>query len=142
MKVEKTSREEKEKREDVAVNLVRNALLVAGQEMGNGDEWPVIKDTVYKIMKDREDVRIERNVDEEMQEHLYAQLQVMEAGLEECDDEMRAKLEPKIKELREVCDAYFSEVDENLVVRDEEDEPLHIKRMKAILATMEGSHEK
>ena len=35
--------------DDQAVNLVRNSLLVAGQEMGHdGDHWPVIKSTVLQ----------------------------------------------------------------------------------------------
>ena len=40
------------------VSLVRNALLVAGHEMGaNGDHWPVIKSTIHSIMKDWEDLK-------------------------------------------------------------------------------------
>ena len=126
--------------EEQMVHLVRNALLVAGQEMGDGDQWPVIKDTVYKITKDWEDLKTERNVDEELKIHLYEQLKEMEAGLPDCTPEARAQLEPKIKELREVCDAYFSDVDPNAVVYDSKDEPEHIKRMEAIIKTLEGDH--
>lgn len=127
--------------EEQMVFLVRNALLVAGQEMGNGDQWPVVKDTIYKIMKDFEDLKIERNVDEELKVHLYEQLRRMEAGLNECDPDIRATLEPRIKELHEVCDAYFSDIDKSVLGYDENQAPEHIKRMKAILKTMEDDHE-
>ena len=127
--------------EEQMVHLVRNALLVAGQEMGDGDQWPVIKDTVYRIMKDWEDLKVERNVDAELKIHLYAQLKGMEAGLAECTPGVRAVLEPRIKELHEVCDAYFSDIDVDIVEYDEENAPEHIKRMKSILNTMEDDHE-
>ncbi|MFA4993858.1 MAG: hypothetical protein WC521_00940 [Bdellovibrionales bacterium] len=127
--------------EEKMVFLVRNALLVAGQEMGRGDEWPVVKDTIYKIIKDWEDLKIERNVDEELKVHLYEQIEKMEAGLAECTPEAREVLEPKIKEWREVCDAFFADIDPKAVVYDKENEPEHIKRMKAILGTMEEDHD-
>jgi len=121
--------------EEKMVHLVRNALLVAGQEMGDGDQWPVIKDMIYKIMKDYENLKIERNVDAELRVHLYEQLAEMEAGLTESSAEAHALLEPKVRELREVCDACFSELDRNAVAYDEDEAPAHIKRMKAILTT-------
>ena len=127
--------------EEQMVQIVRNALLVAGQEMGDGDQWPVIKDTIYKIAKDYEDLKIERNVDDELKTHLYAQLKGMEAGLVTCSPEMRAKLEPKVKELRDVCDAYFSDVDRSAIVYDADEAPEHVKRMRAILATLEDKNE-
>lgn len=127
--------------EEQMVHLVRNALLVAGQEMGNGDQWPVVKDTIYKIMKDWENLKIERAVDAEMKTHLYEQIQEMEKGLEECDPATRADLEPHIKEWREICDAYFADVDENAVIYDEANEPEHIKRMRAIIDTMEEKND-
>ncbi|MDR3450567.1 MAG: hypothetical protein P4M15_12640 [Alphaproteobacteria bacterium] len=125
--------------EEQMVHLVRNALLVAGQEMGNGDQWPVVKDTIYKIMKDWEDLKVERAVDVELKAHLYAQLDGMEASLPECSPEAAAQLIPKIKHLREVCDAYFSELNRNAVYADEDDQPEHVKRMRAIIQTLEES---
>jgi hypothetical protein len=125
--------------EEQMVHVVRNALLVAGQEMGNGDQWPVIKDTIHKIMKDWEDLKIERNVDAELKVHLYAQIAEMEAGLPECSHEMQLRLAPKVKELRDVCDAYFSDVDRNAVMYDDSKTPAHIKRMKTIIATLEDN---
>lgn len=127
--------------EEQMVFLVRNALLVAGQEIGKGDQWPVIKDTVHKLMKDWEDLKVERSVDEELKIHLYDQLEEMELGLEECTPKMRALLEPRIKDLHEVCDAYFSDLDKSAVKYEEDSAPEHVKRMKAILATMEEDHD-
>ncbi len=128
--------------EEQMVHLVRNALLVAGQEMGDGDQWPVIKDTIYKIMKDFEEAKIQDNVDAELKVHLYEQIAEMEAALLEFPSELRSKVEPTIKEWREMCDAYFSDVDRNSVYYDAEEAPEHIKRMKAILATMEDKNGK
>ncbi|MDD4617400.1 MAG: hypothetical protein PHW76_09935 [Alphaproteobacteria bacterium] len=123
--------------EERMVFLVRNALLVAHQEMGGGDQWPVVKDTIYKIMKDWEDLKTERNIDAELKIHLYAQIQKMEEGLDECSPETRELIEPKIKEWREICDAYFCDVDRNAVMYNEASVPMHIKRMNAMLSTME-----
>ncbi|MFA5040641.1 MAG: hypothetical protein WC464_03290 [Bdellovibrionales bacterium] len=127
--------------EEQMVFLVRNALLVAGQEMGRGDEWPVVKDTIYKLMKDWEDLKIERNVDDVLKTNIYEQIGIMEASLKNCAPEVRPTLEGRVKEFREICDAYFADIDPKAVVVDEENEPEHIKRMKAILGTMEDENE-
>ena len=126
--------------EEQMVHLVRNALLVAGQEMGDGDHWPVIKDTIYKIMKDWEDLKVERNVDAELKVHLYAHLKEMDKELAKCDPEIRAQVEPRFKELREVCDAHFSMPDRTAVIYDDNRTPEHVKRMNAILATLEDNN--
>jgi hypothetical protein len=126
--------------EERMVFLVRNALLVAEKEMGGGDQWPVVKDTIYKIMKDWEDLKTERNVDAEMRIHLYDQIKDMEAGLDECSPETREALEPKIREWRDICNAYFSDCDREAVYFDEQEVPMHIRRMNAILSTMEDDN--
>lgn len=126
-----------QKTEEHMVFLVRNALLVAQQEMGDGDQWPVVKDTIHKIMKDWEDLKVERNVDEELRIHLYAKIKEMEEALPECAPEARAILEPRLRELRETCDAYFSDLDPKAVSCDGANELPHIKRMNAILGTLE-----
>ena len=38
--------------------------------MGDGDQWPVVKDTVYRVMKDWEDLKVERAVHAEMKIHI------------------------------------------------------------------------
>ena len=122
------------------VNLVRNALLVAGEELGeNGDHWPVIKSTIHSIMKDWEDVQIERNVQAEMKKHLYAQLAEMERLLPTCPPDVQTDAAPKIKELREIYDAYFTPVAQDNY--DESEIPAHIKRARAIIHTMEVDDE-
>ncbi|MDE1902041.1 MAG: hypothetical protein KGI37_10420 [Alphaproteobacteria bacterium] len=134
-----------EQQEEQMVHLVRNALLVAGQEMDGdghkGDQWPVIKSTIHAIMKDWEDLKIERNVDAELKVHLYEQIKEMEAGFPDCTPAARAVLEPKIKELREICDAYFADLNKDAVFYDEEAAPEHVKRMKAIVSTLEGEND-
>ncbi len=137
MEMNKTTLEACEER---LVFLVRNSLLVAQQEMGDGDQWPVVKDTIYKIMLDWENLKIERRVDEELQTHLYAQIKEMELGLEECTPEARKILEPKVHQWKEICDAYFSKINLDAVAFDEMEKPLHIKRMNMILSTMEDEN--
>ena len=127
--------------EDQMVFLVRNALLVASQELGRGDEWPVVKDTIHKVMKDWETLKAERNVDTELKIHLYDQLKRMEESLIECAPDIRDVLEPRIRILRDACDAYFAKIDKSACMKNKEDEPIHVKRMNAILETMEEGYE-
>jgi len=126
--------------DEKAVFLVRNALLVAGQEMGHGDEWPIVKDTIHKIMKDWEELKSERDVDAEMKIHLYAQIEKMEKSLDKCEPDVRALLEPRVKEWREICDAYFTEPNPAAITYGEAELPPHIQRMNAILGTLEDDH--
>jgi hypothetical protein len=131
----------KEMTEEQAVHLVRNALLVAGQEMGAaGDHWPVIKSTIYDIMKDFEDLKVERNVDVELKTHLYSQLAAMERGLANSPAAVKADVAPKLKKLREIYDAYFSTVDKDAAIINEDEIPAHMKRAKAIVATLEDEN--
>ncbi len=129
--------------EEQMVGLVRNALLVAGYEMGKtGDHWPVVNDTIHKIAADWEESRIQKNVDDEMKIHLYEQLAIMEKGLPECSPAIRAELAPVLKELRDVYDSYFTPMDAKAVapVRNEEI-PVYIQRAQTILATLGGQNE-
>jgi hypothetical protein len=127
--------------EEQMVHLVRNALLVAGQEMGDGDQWPIVKDTVYKIMKDFEDLKIERNVQEELKKHVYAQLAEMDRILMICSDEDRKDAAPKIKQLREIYDAYFEPINENLLDLSDDETPLHVKRAENLISSLEADHD-
>jgi hypothetical protein len=133
----------KDMTEERKVGLVRNALLVAGQEMGeSGDHWPVINDAIHNIAKDWEEQRIQKNVDEELQIHLYEQLEIMEKGMADCSPAIRAELTPKLKELREIYDSYFSSLDESAVAPVSDDEiPVYLKRAEAIIATLGGHNE-
>jgi len=128
-------------------NLVRNALMVAGHEMGEaGDHWPVIKNTIKDVMRDWEQLEIERTVHAEMKRHLYEQLVVMQEILESCKLEVKADVAPRLAELRDVYDAFFEDVKEDvLYLADveeelylaEEETPLHIQRAEAIIDTLE-----
>jgi hypothetical protein len=121
------------------VQLTRNALLVAGQEMGEtGDHWPVIKSTIHSIMKDWEQLQIERNVHAELKIQLYEQLREMERILPTCTADVQADAAPKLKELREVYDAYFTDIDEDKLILDDAEVPQHVKRAKAIIETLEA----
>jgi hypothetical protein len=129
----------REMNEAQMVGLVRNALLVAGEEMGeNGEHWPVVNATIHSIAKDWEESRLEDAADEEMKGHLYQKLENMEKGLADCSPELRTELAPKLKELREAYDAYFSPIDEKAALIHEDEVPIHIKRAEAIIATLGG----
>jgi hypothetical protein len=133
----------KEMTEAQMVGLVRNALVVAGHEMGeDGDHWPVINATVDSIMNDWEEAKIQRDVDAELKTHLYRQLEIMENDLPNCDAELRAELAPRLKDLRELYDSYFSPLDAAAAEPIREDEmPAYIKRAETIIATLGGDHE-
>ncbi len=124
------------------VGLVRNALLVAGYEMGeSGEHWPVINATIHDVAKDWQESLADQRVDDEMKDHLYAQLQDMEKQLLNCDAKARLELEPMIRDLREACDAYFEPCDVTLSPHSNDDAPAHIKRAETIIATLGEDHE-
>jgi hypothetical protein len=130
--------------EEQVVHMMRNAILVAGQEMGEGDEgdhWPVIKDTVHKIMKDWEDLKIERDVRAEMKKHIYARLDEMDKLLATSSEADRINDAPKLKEIREIYDAYFQPLDMSQITLSDEDTPIHIKRAKELILSLEGNHD-
>jgi hypothetical protein len=128
--------------EERMVELVRNALLVAGFEMGEtGEHWPVINDTIYKIAEDWEQLKITRNVNAEMKIHLYNELEIAEKSLAEAPPEEQAEYGPQLKELREIYDAYFSSVDSKAVEPINDDEiPDHIHRAELIINSLGGEN--
>ncbi len=148
-----TSKEQKmafELTETEMQTLVRNALMVAGQEMGEkGDHWPVIKQTITDVMRDWEALRIEREVHAEMKRHLYQQLAAMEQILLTCPKEEQKDIAPRLAELREIYDAFFTDVErEELYLEedyelylDEAEKPLHIRRAETIIETLEEEKE-
>lgn len=124
--------------EDQMVDIVRNALLVAGHEMGSeGDHWPVINDTVLKIMKDLEGAKIEQNVFQEVKKNYEIMLQQMIALRDRSTEEEKGELEATITELRALYRACFDEVQNEFVHLDESHYPDHIKRADAILETLD-----
>ena len=125
--------------EDQMVHMVRNALLVAGQEMGDGDQWPVIKDTVYKIMKDYEDLKIERNVDAELKKHCADAIDNIGKNLDLCPSDLRPKAEAMLGELRELHVARFEPVVPPAL--DFEKLPIHAQRMLSLVKTLEDGNE-
>ena len=65
----------------------------------------------------------------------------MERILAICSEEDRKDATPKLKQLREVYDAYFAPIDESQLTLSEEDTPLHIKRAERLLLSLEDDHD-
>lgn len=127
--------------EEQMVHLVRNALAVAGQEMGaEGDHWPAIKSTIHSIMKDWEDLKIERNVNAELEKHYGAILDQMEKDLELCPLKLRPEAQRIVKEMREMYDACFAPADVTMFVTCDAEIPIHIQRAQTIIKTLEDEH--
>ncbi|MCL2469226.1 MAG: hypothetical protein FWF24_03225 [Alphaproteobacteria bacterium] len=122
--------------------LVRNALMAAGQEMGEeGDHWPVIHGTIASIMQDWEDLEIERAVQAEIATRLYEHLDAMDEVLKSCEPDVQAEVGPRLAKLREVYDAAFTPPHEEVLdVADIDIEkmPIHLRRADAILDTLFG----
>lgn len=98
--------------DDKMVHLARNALLVAGMEMGKeGDHWPVIKANIHALMRDYENLKIETAVQEELKEHVGKIIGELEHDLTTCPPGTKAKAEPHIRKMRELYDAMFAPTD-------------------------------
>lgn len=124
--------------EDQMVHIVRNALLVAGQEMGSdGDHWPVINSTIHSIVKDWEDLKVERNVFAEVKKHYEDMIQQLVDVRNGSSDEEKYELDNTIVELRALYRACFDEVQNEYINLDDEEMPDHIKRTKVIIDTLE-----
>ena len=126
--------------EEQMVFFVRNALLVAGQEIGNGDQWPVVKDTIYKMMKDFEDLKIERAVNEELKVHYADIINNIEGSLHLCPDDLRPSAEAMIRNLRELYQARFEPLGYRIKTAHDE-LPIHAQRMIEIIKTLEVENE-
>ena len=125
--------------EEQMVGLVRNALLVAGMEMGaEGDHWPVIKDTIFSIMRDWEDLKTERCVSAAVKEHyekLLKELETIRAGSPE---QLKKEIDAALIDLRALYSACFAPVNDLYFSDADEEPPSHIKRAKVIIDSLGG----
>lgn len=125
--------------------LVRNALMMAGTEMGEtGDHWPVIKNTINDIMKDWQNLETERAANKEVAKALYGELNDMEKILAKCTPDVQKQIAPRLAELRQTYDAAFTDPDMDVidlsyvdeVFEDEAQKPIHIRRAENIISTL------
>ncbi len=108
--------------DDKMVHLARNAMLVAGMEMGKeGDHWPVIKANIHALMRDYENLKIETAVQEELQEHIGKIIAELEHDLTDCPPATKAKAEPHIRKMRELYNAMFAPTDQAIEAVAEQD---------------------
>lgn len=131
----------REMNEAQRVGLLRNAILVAGYEMGEeGEHWPVINDTIHKIARDWEESKLQKDADAEMKIHAYEQLDVIEQKIaQEPDTKLRQEMKIRFDHLRESFDAYFSPVDNKAIIPlSDEEIPDYIKRVDVIISTLGG----
>ena len=126
--------------EEMAVKLVRNALAVAGLEMGEGgDHWPAVKATINDIEKDYERLQIERDVHLQLKAELGKVLCDMDREMANCPADIRPQMQHKLKTLHDIYDAYFTAFDENNLYLSNEETPAHIKRAETIIDTLESN---
>jgi hypothetical protein len=120
------------------VGLVRNALLVAGQEMGaEGDHWPVINSTIDSLVKDWEAVEIERNVQAELKINFLNTIRELKSIQKDSPNHFKPRIQKAIDQLQEIYDAAFAEVDESKRIIDPANIPAYITRAEAIIKTLE-----
>jgi hypothetical protein len=129
--------------EDQMVNLVRNALLVAGMEMGGpqGDHWPVIKSTIHSVMKDWEDLKTERRVHDEAHIHYQQMIRDLEKLSAQASGSVKADIDDTIMKIRQLVEACFAKVDNQNAFNNDNDVPLHAKRAEVIIKTLGGDDE-
>jgi len=125
---------------DHTIHLARNALLVAGIEMGKeGDHWPVIKANIHALMRDYENLKIEMAVQEQLREHLGQKVKEFEELLERSDDAFRTAMSPHVNKMREIYDAMFSPVaagSEHTLAEEEEGRYTSWKSSAAIIRSL------
>ncbi|MGE3624190.1 MAG: hypothetical protein AB7H77_10030 [Bdellovibrionales bacterium] len=127
--------------EEQKVFILRNALLVAGEEMGrDGDHWPVIKSTVHSIMKDYEDWKTEQNVFAEIKSHYQGMIADLQKLADECSKDSKPKVLSTIATLLELYSACFTPIDNSEIHITKEDMAPHILRADAIIKTMESDN--
>jgi hypothetical protein len=97
------------------LHIARNALLVAGQEMGaEGDHWPVIKATVHGIAREYDQLQAERRVSAELKKHIAGALEEYERIVAASPEDLARDLRPIVRDMWDVFHARFDPVDEDL----------------------------
>ena len=123
--------------EDQMVHLLRNALLVAGHEMGPvGDHWPVVNSTIHGIMNDFEDVKSKRAALDEVKKYYSSMIDELVTIRNGSAEEVKGDLDDTITELRAIYRACFEEVAEDDLYLSDEDMPEHMQRAATILDTL------
>jgi hypothetical protein len=129
--------------EELMLQIVRNALLVAGKEMGDGDHTPVINATIHGLAKDWEDIKNKRAAISEVQKHcdfVIAELTDIRNDAR-CEDHLRASIDTAIGEIKDAYDAAFAPVDPGEVYMDPTLVNLNYKRAERIIRSLEDAHE-
>jgi hypothetical protein len=125
--------------DDKMVHLARNAMLVAGMEMGKeGDHWPVIKANIHALMHDYENLKIELAVQEQLKEHVGKIISEYENFLKTCDEATRQKVEPHVRKMRDVHDAMFAPTAQNAEQGLDDDEDGGYQPWKSSAAIIKG----
>ena len=123
--------------EDQMVHIVRNALIVAGQEMGqDGDHWPVINATIHDIMEDIEETKAKRAALIQVKKYYEDMIRELVSIRNKKNENDKAEMEAVISEIRALYRACFDEVDLANVYLSETDLPQHFKRADIIISTL------
>ena len=129
--------------EEQAVNLVRNALLVAGHEMGkDGDHWPVIKATAFSIMKDYEDWSRSNKMCLRKSNSIISDLIVEMQGI--CNECARIKKTAKYNPPLRIASKFTALVSRRstkiVFMLISKTLPAHMKRAETIIETLEDDN--
>ncbi len=107
-------------REEVYVRVAKNALLIAGHEMGrDGDHWPAIKAAIYGITREFEALTVEEDVSAELETHLQELINRYATVMENAPVALQKELRPIIDEMQEVYNARFEPVAPRLLLAAE-----------------------
>jgi hypothetical protein len=123
--------------EEKMIDMACNALTIAGQEMSEGDHWPIIRATVESIRKDFEELQTEREIFEEVRKHYEGMIRDLELMRAEAPTNLKPAFRTAIGKLRDICNATFAPVGDNDLYIDTENLPTHVKRAKVIIDTLE-----
>src|SRR4051812_33616860 len=94
------------------LNMARNALLVAGHEMGSeGDHWPVIKAAVHGLARAYDAMKVEEEVANQLRTHMKNALDEYQSLVESYGDDLtviqKDELEKFIDDMRDIYSARF-----------------------------------